>query len=96
MDNLIIVSDWERVQPDDFYLSKDWEKSEDKERIDEAKKLQKEGHLYVAYVVDAKNYAIYWQMDADQVFINEDGDIILNCESGVIGNDHKHRAEYPL
>lgn len=92
--NLILVSNWEQVDKDDFYLSDEWSKHEDIDNIKTARKSQKEGNLYIAYVVDAKNYALYSQMDADQVFINGDDDIILHCESAVIDNKHCHRIEY--
>jgi hypothetical protein len=92
--NLILVTNWEKVEADDFYLSDDWAKNEDIENIEEARKLQKEDNLYRAYIVDAKNYAIYWQMDADEVYVNNDMDIILRAESSVIGNEHAKRIEY--
>lgn len=92
--DLILVTDWEKVDKEDFYLTDDWSKNEDVERIEEARKLQTEGKLYEAYIVKALDYAIYYQMDADKVFINEDMDVVLNCESAVIGNDHEKRIEY--
>jgi len=91
MNNLILVTDWEKVEKDDFYLTDDWKKENDNT---EARELQKEGKLYVAYIVNAVSYAIYTQMDADQVFIDNDGEVILHCESAVIGNNHEHREEY--
>ena len=92
--NLILVSDWEKVEKDDFYLSDEWKEREGDLEVDKARDLQKENNLYAAYIVDAKNYALYSQMDADQVFINNDNDIILRCESCIINNNHKHRIEY--
>jgi hypothetical protein len=91
MDNLILVSDWERAAADDFYLSKDWKKTHG---IEKARSLQKENKLYVAYLVDAVSYAIYTQMDADRVFINDDGNVILWCESAVISNSLDWRIKY--
>lgn len=93
MENLILVSNWEKVEEDDFFLSDEWTQ-EEKENISKAQKLQKEGNLYVAYIVDAKDYALFTQMDADQVFINADGNIILRCKSAVITNKHDYRIEY--
>ena len=90
---MILVTNWERVEADDFYLSDDW-KSESKERIKAAQKLQAEKNLYVAYIVPAVSYAIYTQMDAQQVFINNDMDVVLDCESVVIENKHDKRIEY--
>lgn len=58
-DNLILVTDWEKVQADDFYLSDDWAKHTGEiEEITQARELQKEGQLHVAYIVDAKSYAM--------------------------------------
>jgi hypothetical protein len=96
MNNLILVTDWEKVENDDFYLNdKKWSKNEGvDDLVEKAVELQKEGKLYVAYIVNAVNYAIYTQMDADQVFIDNDGYVVLNCESAVIENNHKHREEY--
>lgn len=98
MDNnhdLILVTNWDKVDTDDFYLSDEWVKSTgDKDAVEEARKLQKEGALYEAYIVTALNYAIYYQMDADKVFVNEDMEVILHCESAVIGNSHDKRVEY--
>lgn len=90
--NLIIVTDWEKVEADDYYLSKEWAEHTG-EDLKEARKLQKQGELYVGYLVDAKNYAIYWQMDADMVLIDSDCNIIVFGESHVIGNNHEHREE---
>lgn len=89
----IIVTDWEKVEKDDFYLSKEWLEDAGEEQMKEARRLQKEGKLYIAYEVGAVHYAIYTQMDASQVFIDSDGDIIMTCEGAVIGNDHKERWE---
>ena len=94
MDNLILVSNWEQVDKDDFYLTDEWKKrvdEEDTKTIIQARDLQRNGKLFIAYIVDAKNYAIYRHMDADQVFINSDSDIILHCESAIIDNKHDHR-----
>jgi hypothetical protein len=85
--NLIIVTDWEKVKKDDWYLSKEWEETgEDCKR---ARELQKEGRLFIGYMVDAKNYAIYGEMDSQEVFIDDDGYIVIYCESVVINNRHK-------
>jgi hypothetical protein len=89
--DMIIVTDWEQVEKNDFYLSADWLKNTDKETMKEARKLQKAGKLYIAYEVPAKSYCIYQQMDAQQIFINSDGDRVLDCEGAIIGNNHKER-----
>lgn len=94
MDNTILVSDWEKVEKDDFYFSREWEVKED--NVKQARKLQKENNLFIAYLVDAVSYAIYSQMDAQQVLIDRDANIVLHCESAVIGNSHQHREKIDL
>ena len=96
MDNYVLVTDWEKVDTDDFYLTEKWRKSvgDTKEKFAELKEMAKNGHLYTGYVVEAKNYCIYAQMDAHKVFIDTDMDKMLSCESAIIGNNHKKRIEY--
>ena len=92
---MILVTDWERVQDNDFYLSKDWGEHEGaNDLVKQAIQLQKENNLYVAYIVPAVSYAIYTQMDAKQVFIDGDINVILECENSVISNNHQKRVEY--
>jgi hypothetical protein len=96
MDDLIVVTNHEPVDKEEFYLSNEWGKNA-YGRLDEvkqARKLQKEGKLYHAYVVRAKDYALYWQMDADEIFIDDNDDEVLRAESSVIGNEHSHKWEY--
>lgn len=91
----IIVSDWEKVDKDDFYLTDEWsDKSGEYEAVQKARELKGNGDLFIAYIVPAVNYAIYTQMDAQQVFIDEDGHVVLTCESAVINNSHDWRQEY--
>ena len=94
MDNLIMVTDWEKAEKDDFYLTKDWEKEVGKDNIRIAKKLQKEGGLYIAYIVNAKDYCLYGQIDSDQIFIDISGNEILRCETQVIGTDFEDKFPY--
>lgn len=92
----ILVTNWEKVDKDEFYLNNEWGKS-NYDRLDEvkqARKLQKEGHLFYGYICKAKDYALYYQLDANMVLINGDCDVIVEGESHVIGNDHTHREEY--
>ncbi len=97
-DNLILCTDWEVVEEDDFYLTDKWAKEMDydKEVMKEAREMAKNKKLYCGYIVDAKKYAIYYQLDASQVLINNDMDIIINCESSVIYNDMKKVISYEL
>ena len=94
MDDLIVVTNWEEVDKDDFYLSKDWEKEVGKDNIKIAKNYQKAGGLYIAYIVNAKDYCIYGQMDSDQIFIDEDQNVVLRCETQVIHTDFEDKFGY--
>ncbi len=93
MQDYIAVTDWEKVDKDDFYLSKYWEKKAGKGNIKQARKLQKEGNLFYAYIVPAVHYAIYTRMDAQGILIDSDGNEIVSCESAVIGNKHQEKWE---
>src|SRR3990167_9588724 len=94
--SLILVTDWEKVEADEFYLTNEWLKKQNVsgESSKTLRELQKSGILYIGYIVKALDYCIYSQMDADQVIINSDMDVMLNCESAIIGNDHEKRMEY--
>ena len=92
--NDLIVTNWEEVEKDDFYLTKDWEKEVGKDNIKRAKELQKEGKLYIAYVVNAKDYCIYGKMDSDQIFIDGEQNEILRCETQVIGTKFEDKFAY--
>ena len=87
---MIIVTNWEKVKKDDFYLSKDWEEDYPEE-VKRARELQVRTNLYIAYRVPAVSYALYSQMDAEPIFINHDGDFILRGENEVIGNDFTNK-----
>lgn len=89
-----MVTDWEPVEADDFYLTEDWAENVEPKTLQDAKELQANGQLFVAYTVPAVHYAIFVQMDAGQVFINSDGDEIMSCESAIINNHHQKRFEY--
>ncbi len=93
---MILVSNWEQVEKDDFYLSDEWGKDE-YGRLDntrEARDLQRENDLFFGYIVKAIDYAIYAQMDSSEVLINSSGEVIVNCETQVIDNDHEYKVEY--
>ena len=88
---MIIVTDYEPVDIDDFYLTdEEWIKNNNITNIEELRELVKAGRLYEAYEVEAECYAIYGQMDAGQVFIDDEDNILMVCESVVIGNKYQH------
>ncbi len=94
--DLIIVTNHEVVPEDDFYLSDEWLINGGEENIKKARELAKEKQLYYAYEVPAKSYALYHQMDASQILIDDNDDTIVICESAVIDNEYssKWEAEY--
>jgi len=94
VEDMILVTDWEEADEDDFYLSNEWlDEIGSKAHQRQLKKMAKDGDLFIGYEVPAVSYAIYSQMDARQVFIGEDGDVLLNCENAIIGDNHKDRWE---
>lgn len=95
-ETLIVVTNWDKVDKDDFYLSKEWEDNAGKENIRLARKLQRAGELFYAWVVPASHYVLYSQMDASEIMINSDGDEIISGESAVIDNKHSDKWEYEL
>lgn len=91
----VMVTDWKEVDAEDFYLNSDeWAEEVGADTIQQAKELQGNNQLFYAYVVAAVNYLIYWQMDAQQIFIDEDGDEIMSCGGEVIGNKHEDHFAY--
>lgn len=92
----VMVTDWERIDADDFYLTDEWAENLHPDNLRQAKALQVDGQLYIGYVVPAVHYAIYNQMDARQILIDEYGDEVMSCEGVVIGNSHQKAFEYDL
>lgn len=91
MDDIIVVTDWEELNVDDFYLRDEWLVDTLKKTKEEAVKLRwmaKDGEIYEAYEVTAKSYALYSQMDANKIFIDCDGDYLFHGESAVINRGH--------
>lgn len=88
----ILVTNWKQVDADDFYLSDDW--PENKGNKAELLKMVENGDLYYAYIVGAVAYAVYGVMDSHQVFIDDNWDILLHCESSIIRQGHISAIEY--
>jgi len=93
MSNLIVVTDFEKVPEDDFYLGDNWVENISGD-IDRLREMAKNGELFYAYVVDAKDYVIYRQMDAHQIIIDFENDEVISCESKIIGDKHKDAWDY--
>lgn len=97
MEKYIIVTNWEKVSPEDFYLQDEWLAREQDKTQEESQKIRqdaKDGKIYQAYIVPALSYALYWQMDATSVYINSEWDEVVNAESAVIGTDFNYKQEY--
>lgn len=93
MENYILATDWELVEKDDFYLSDDW-KEEDKDTKEKAKKLAGFERLYRAYICNPVSYCVSNQIDANEVYINNDFDIIIRCETTIINTNMQKCIEY--
>jgi len=92
---LVMVTDWKEVDAEDFYLTNErWAEEVGVDTIQQARELQANGDLFYAYVVPAVHYVIYRQMDASQIFIDENGNEIMFCSSEIIGNKHQDSFEY--
>lgn len=99
MEDIIIVTDWETLDVDDFYLTDEWLIDKLDKTKEEAKKLRemaKNGEIYEAYEVPAKSYALFIQMDATKIFIDRDGNYLFPGEIAVIGNKHSAKWEKEL
>ncbi len=95
MGSNIIVTNWDEADVNDSCLSREYLSGQGIKGKDAttARKLAKEGNLYEAYLVNAVNYCLYSQMDAQYVLIDDDGNIVVNGEGSVIGNDFKDKLE---
>ena len=82
----ILVTNWDKVEDDDFYLTDKWFRIQgtDKDTREEIRRLQKIGKLYIAYIVPAERFVLDYQMEAFQVFIDEDFNVVLECEGAII------------
>lgn len=88
----IVVTDWEEVEVDDFYLSDEWiSEIGSKEKQKELKEMAENNEIFEAFLVDCCNYAVFQQMDSQKVFIDSSRNILLHCESTVIDNDHEEK-----
>jgi len=96
MKKYILVSNFDKVEKENFYLTNEWGKKiyGRLDEIKEARKLQEKGNLYYAYIVPALSFAIYWQMDAQEVFINSEMEVVLEGESSVIDTNFNNKIEY--
>lgn len=97
VDEFILVTNWEVVDKDDFYLTKEWLKNNQDKTNEEIKELLREVNnksVYYGYIVKAVDYAIYYQMDSQQVLINSNCEVLVECESSIIDNKHEYKELY--
>ena len=88
--DMVIVTDWEPVEKDSFYLTNEkWVQNNGAEAQEACLAALGDNNLFVGYLVGAKTYLGYSQMDAQEVYINSDFEILMYCEGEVIGNKHK-------
>ncbi len=98
MGDYVLVTDYEKVSPDSFYLSDEWVVlgvNSDK-TPEQLKEMAENGVLFEAFLVSAITYLIYRQMDADLVYIDGLDNVVVHCETTVIGNRHKHCKPYDV
>ena len=96
MTELIVVTDWEETEHDNFYLTEEWLKNygHSQKEARALRKRAKNGELCDAWLVRASHYAIYSQMDAQFIIIDKDGNRVVSGESDVIGNEHNEAWEF--
>ena len=97
MEDYVLVTSHDKVDVDDFYLTDEkWLKNNPPSDLspDELRQMAKDGELFEAYIVPALQYCIYRTMDAQQVFINLDDEVVMLCEGAIINNDQKDCWEY--
>lgn len=92
----ICVTDWEKVESGDFYLTDGWADiiGSDKDKFDKLRQQSKDGELYFAYIVRATDFCIYYQMDADQIIVDCDQNELVQCETAVIDTEKQEVWEY--
>jgi len=78
MTDRIIMTDWDDVDKDNFYLSEKWVNNH--KRRKKLRKMAKNNLLYHAYVVFAVHYCIYHSADCLEVFIDGNFNVLLECE----------------
>jgi len=82
--DILIVTNWIKTEVGEFYLSDEWMESHNKDSVLEARGLAEKGELFDAYRVPAEDYALFCMMDADAIFIDKAGNVILEGEPVVI------------
>jgi len=98
MSDYIIVTDYEKVSSDNFYLTDEWlsHSSCCDMTPQQIRCMAEAGELFEAFVVSALAYGIYQQMDSQMMYIDADNNVIVRCESEIIGNRHESCEKYDM
>jgi len=100
MSDYVLVTDYEKVKPDDFYLTDEWLVENMGCCCDmtpeQVRDMAERGELFEAFVVSALAYCTYRQMDAQMAYVDSDDNIIVYCESEIIGNGYMHCEKYEM
>ena len=98
--DMIIVTEWEKIKPNNFYLTnRNWLAEKEADVVKKAVELQKQGGLFFAYLCEAVDFCVYDRLTATEVFINKDCEVImeLECDGAVIKNknwEHIQKTDY--
>ncbi len=93
----VLVTNHDKVDVEDFYLVDEaWLKDNcaGDATAESLRQAAKDGELFEAYIVSALRYCIYRQLDAHQVFINIDDEVVMHCKGAIIDSDKKDCWEY--
>jgi len=97
MGDCVGMTDWEKVDEHEYYLSDDWlvkkMGSHTKKDARELRKRAKNGELYHGYLAPAMSVAVYKQFDAESIIITDNLDIVVHGESIVASPCEKHWEE---
>jgi len=96
MQDYVIVTDYKKVSPDDFYLSDKWLNAACCSDItpQQLRDMAKAGELFEAFIVSATAYCIYDTMDSQMVYVDGDMNELIYCESAVISPGHQYCEVY--
>ena len=92
MTDKIIITNWDNVDKNDFYLSERWVDNQKQRK--KLRKMAKNNELYQGYLVYAVHYCIYHSADCLQVFIDEQWNVLLECEVHPVHFPFEYVREY--
>ena len=92
MTDKVIITNWEEVVINDFYLSNQW--NCDPQLRKKLMKMANDNELYVAYIAFAVHYCIFQAADCLEVFIDDNWNVLLECETYPIKFPKDYVKEY--